>query len=320
MQIPKGAFANHVLGWPGGNVAEPDPFATGVAADNRKFAHWRWHEPLRGEFHWTDNFYLPAFNYYVNPEFCVAAWRERSRATLLVLRADYRPAWAAMEDDAAWSAWVAAAIARWKPAYVEFINEPSSHGIDVAWLVRMYSLGKAAAKAVDPSIVIIGPSCESISTPGNGVEYTVSFLRAGGGAHIDALGIHLYPHGLPNHEPRSIVDQMAWLRKSIAGLWAGPIINTESGCAPEIFPTQDLTTQLRWFWQQNMLPILCGCAKSFWYAWGEDNYGPYLSPALHEIRALWASVVSFDGRRVTWQILPSGQLEVVRDDGYALTH
>ena len=32
-----GAFGNHVLGWPGGNPAEPDPFATGVAGDNRRF-------------------------------------------------------------------------------------------------------------------------------------------------------------------------------------------------------------------------------------------------------------------------------------------
>ena len=315
-----GAFSSHVLGWPGGNPAEPDPFATGIAADNRKFVRWEWHEPVQDEFHWDDDFYSAPYNYYANAEFCVEEWRAQSRRTLLVLQANSRPGWCALDNDTRWSAWVTAAITRWRPAYVEFINEPSSSAVDVEWLVDMYALGHAAAKAVDPSIVIVGPSCESISTPGNGVEYTVSFLQAGGGAYIDALGIHLYPHGLANHEPRSLVEQMAWLRQNIAGLWTGPIINTESGCSPETFPTQDRTTQLRWFWQQNMLPILTGCAKSFWYGWGEDDYGPYLSSHLDEIRALWATIVSFEGHRASWSILPSGQLQVVRDDGFAMTH
>jgi hypothetical protein len=315
-----GAFSNHVLGWPGGNPAEPDPFATAVAADNRKFAHWPWHEPTQGDFHWTDDFYSAPYNYYANPEFCVATWRSHSRKTLLVLRSDFRPAWSGIDNDAAWSAWVTAAVSRWRPYAVEFINEPSSSGADVNWLVRMYSLGKAAAKAVDPSILIVGPSCESISTPGNGVEYTVSFLQAGGKAHIDVLGVHLYPHGLANHEPRSLVEQMAWLKQNIAGLWTGPIWNTESGCSPEDFPSQTRETQLRWFWQQNMLPVLLGCSKSFWYAWGEDTYGPYLSSYLAEIRALWTKIVSFEGHRASWRVLLTGQLEVVRDDGLAVTY
>jgi len=315
-----GAFANHVLGWPGGNPAEPDPWATAIAADNRRFVVWAYHEPTQGDFHWTDDFYDAGHGYYANPEFAVTTWRSHGRKTLLVLRADQRPGWAGIDDDTAWGNWVTAAVTRWRPFAVEFINEPSSHAIDVNWLVRMYSVGKAAAKAVDPSIVIVGPSCESISTPGNGVEYTVSFLQAGGKAHIDALGIHLYPHGLPGYEPRSLVDQMAWLRQNIGGLWTGPIWNTESGCSPQDFPSQDRTTQLRWFWQQNMLPVLLGCARSWWYAWGDDAYGPYLSSYLAEIRALWAKLVSFEGHRVTWRVLPTGQLEVVRDDGLAVTY
>ena len=315
-----GAFSSHVLGYPGGNPAEPDPFATGIAADNRKFAHWDYHEPTQGDLHWTDDFYSAPYNYYANTEFMVNEWRAQSRRFLLVLNCSRRPAWAASDNDAAWTAWVTAAIGRWRPAFVEFTNEPSSNAVDVSWLVSRYALAYAAAKAVDPSITVIGPSCESISTPGNGVEYTVSFLQAGGGDYIDALGIHLYPHGLANHEPRSLVDQMAWLHQNIDGLWSGPIINTESGCAPEIFPSQDRTTQLRWFWQQNMLPVLLGCAKSFWYGWGEDDYGPYLSSYLSEIRALWQTIVSFEGHHAAWQVLPTGQLQVVRDDGFAVTY
>lgn len=313
--IPSGAFSSHVLGWPGGSVAEPDPFLTGVAADNRKFPKWQYHEPNQGEFHWDDDFYSATYGYYANAEFAVNKWHTEGRKIMLTFDATWRPAWASLENDAAWSAWVTAAITRWRPEYVEFTNEPSSHAIDVNWLVRMYSLGKAAAKAVDPNVIVVGPSCESISNPGNGVEYTASFLDAGGGAHIDVLGVHLYPYGLPNHEPASLIAQMAWLRAGISGKWTGSIFNTESGCSPEIFPSQSKETQLRWFWQQNMLPVLLGCQKSWWYGWGEDNFGPYLSPYLADIRAMLAVIVSFEGTTAVWKMLPDGRLRVVRHDG-----
>lgn len=321
VSIPSDAFASHVLSWPGGNVIEPDPFATGVAADNRRFPKWSKHEPTQGDFHWTDDFYNPGGGYYVNPEFAVVRWRDEGKKTLLVLKADEdRPAWADANNDAAWAAWVTAAITRWRPAYVEFVNEPSTRSVDITWLVRMYSIAYPIAHAIDPAIVVIGPSCESISTPGNGVEYTVSFLQAGGDAYIDALGIHLYPHGLANHEPRSIVDQMAWLHSQVDSLWTGPIYATEQGCTPENFPSQTKETQLRWFWQTNMLPVLLGCRKSWWYGWGEDNYGPYLSAYLADIRALWATIASFAGHTVSWKVRADGRLDVVREDGLWITY
>lgn len=312
--LPAGAFANHVISWPDGAVGQPDPFAIGVASDLRKFVRWNCHEPVQGSYVWAGNMYDGAHNYYANADSAVTVWHAAGKKVLLCLSADSRPAWCDLNNDAAWSAWVSAAVTRWQPEAVEFINEPSG-GVDITWLVRMYSLGKAAAKAAKPDIIIVGPSCESISNPGNGVEYTASFLNAGGAAHIDALGVHLYPHGLPNHEPASIVDQMAWLHSQIDSIWSGPIWNTEAGCAPEIFYTQPRETQLRWFWQTNMLPTLLGCAKSFWYAFGEDNYGPYNSPYLADIRALWQTIVSFHGTVARWKMLPDGRLRVIRDDG-----
>lgn len=318
--IPVGSLSNHVLGWPGGNPVVPDAFANGTAADNRRFPHWDLHEPTEGDFHWNDNFYSGAYGYYVNPDAAVTLWHSEGKKMCLVLDARYRPAWCALDDDDAFVAWVTAAMTRWNPEYVEFVNEPSGTGIDMTWLVGQFALGYAAAKAVNPGVIIIGPSCESISTPGNGVEFTVAFLNAGGDAYIDALGIHLYPHGLANHEPRSIVDQMEWLHTNIDGLWSGPIYNTEAGCAPEIFYTQTLATQRRWFWQTNMLPVLLGCAKSFWYAWGEDNYGPYQSAYLTEILALWTVIKSFEGHLAAWELRPDGTLRVVRDDGYTVTY
>lgn len=320
VSIPVGSLSNHVLGYPGGNVSEPDPFANGVAVDNRRFPHWEYHEPTQGDFHWADNFYDGAHGYYVNPDFAVTAWHGAGKKMCLCLQAESRPAWASLSNDTAWGNWVTAAVTRWNPEYIEFINEPSSLALDPAWVVGIYAIGYAAAKAVNPSIIVIGPSCESISTPGNGVEWTVDFLNAGGDAYIDALGIHLYPHGLANHEPRSIVDQMAWLHTNIDGLWSGPIYNTEAGCAPEIFDTQTLATQRRWFWKTNMLPILTGCTKSFWYAWGEDNYGPYQSAYLTEILALWTVIKSFEGHTAAWDVLPDGTLRVVRDDGLTVTY
>ncbi len=313
--LPVGVFANHVLKWPDGSPLQPDPFATNVAADLRKFPKWPQHEPTQGNYVWAGNMYDGAHGYYANADSAVTTWHAAGKRVLICFEPDDRPAWSNLDDDAAWSAWITAAVTRWQPEYVEFSNEPSSVPLDVAWLVRMYSLGKAAAKAVKPNIVVVGPSCESISNPGNGVQYTADFLNGGGAAHIDVLGIHLYPHGLPNHEPASLIDQMAWLHSQIDSIWSGPIWNTEAGCSPEIFYTQTRETQLRWFWQSNMLPALLGCAKSFWFAFGEDNYGPYESPYLADIRALWQTIVSFDGTVARWKMLPDGRLRVIRDDG-----
>lgn len=315
VNIPVGVFSNHVLGWPDGNPAEPDPFATGVAADLRKFPRWTYHEPTQGNFVWSGNMWDGAHNYYSNADSLVTTWHGHGKKVLLVLDARSVPEWTTINDDTAFANWVTAAVTRWQPEAVEFTNEPSSTSVDIAWLVNKYAVGKAAAKAAKSDIIIAGPSCESISNPGNGVEYTASFLNAGGAAHIDALGVHLYPRGLPNHEPASIVDQMAWLHSQIDSIWSGPIWNTEAGCAPEIFYTQPRETQLRWFWQTNMLPALLGCAKSFWFAFGEDNYGPYESPYLADIRALWQTIVSFDGTVARWKMLPDGRLRVIRDDG-----
>lgn len=315
VSIPARVFSNHVLNWPNGSVTQPDAFANGAAADLRKFPRWPIHEPSAASFVWTGNFYDGAHNYYANTEDAVVLWHANSKQVLLVLDPLYVPAWTNVNDDAAFSAWVTAAVTRWQPEAVEFSNEPSSISTDIPWLVNKYAVGKAAAKAAKSDILIVGPSCESISNPGNGVQYTADFLNGGGAAHIDALGIHLYPHGLPNHEPASLIDQMAWLHSQIDSIWSGPIWNTEAGCAPEIFYTQTRETQLRWFWQTNMLPALLGCAKSFWFAFGEDNYGPYESPYLDDILALWQTIVSFDGTVARWKMLPDGRLRVIRHDG-----
>ena len=315
VNIPVGVFSNHVLGWPDGNPAEPDPFANGVAADLRKFPRWTYHEPTQGNFVWSGNMWDGAHNYYANADSAVTVWHAAGKKVLLCLSADSRPAWCDLNNDAAWSAWVSAAVTRWQPEAVEFINEPSG-GVDITWLVRMYSLGKAAAKAAKPDIVIVGPSCESITSGGNGITYTANFLNAGGGAHLDVLGVHMYPHGSwPNHGPQNLIQQAADLHAGIDALWPGPIWNTESGCAPEIFYTQTKAVQLQWFWQHNMLPGLLGFAKSFYFAYGEDNYGPYESPYLADLLALVPIVKSFEGTAARWKLLDDGRLRVVRHDG-----
>ena len=316
VSIPARVFSNHVLNWPNGSVTQPDAFANGAAADLRKFPRWPIHEPSAASFVWTGNFYDGAHNYYANTEDAVVLWHANSKQVLLVLDPLYVPAWTNVNDDAAFSAWVTAAVTRWQPEAVEFSNEPSSISTDIPWLVNKYAVGKAAAKAAKADIKIVGPSCESITSGGNGITYTANFLNAGGGAHLDVLGVHMYPHGSwPNHGPQNLIQQAADLHAGIDALWPGPIWNTESGCAPEIFYTQTKAVQLQWFWQHNMLPGLLGFAKSFYFAYGEDNYGPYESPYLADLFALVPIVKSFEGTAARCKLLDDGRLRVVRHDG-----
>lgn len=321
VNIPVGVFSNHVLGWPDGNPAEPDPFANGVAADLRKFPRWMYHEPTQGNFVWSGNMWDGAHNYYANADSAVTTWHGHGKQVLLVLDPLYTPGWTNVNDDAAFAAWVTAAVTRWQPEAVEFSNEPSSASTDITWLVNKYAVGRAAAKAAKPDILIVGPSCESITSGGNGITYTADFLNAGGDAHIDVLGVHMYPHGSwPNHGPQNLIQQAADLHAGIDALWSGPIWNTESGTSPEILATQTRTVALQWFWQHNMLPGLLGFAKSFYFAYGEDNYGPYESAYAADMLALVPIIKSFEGTNARWKLLDDGRLRVVRHDGAEFTY
>lgn len=326
--VPAGAFANHVLGWPDGPVGEPNPFSINVAADLRKFPRWPQHEPTQGNFVWLSNnvadanhpypgwMYDAAHGYYSNADLAVTQWHGAGKKILLVLDPLYAPAWTNINDDAAFAAWVTAAVTRWQPEAVEFSNEPSSIATDIPWLVNKYAVGRAAAKAVKPDILIVGPSCESITNGGNGITYTANFLSAGGAALIDVLGVHLYPHGpIPNHAPMNLIQQIDDLHAGIDSLWGGPIWNTENGCSPELFNVQTKTVQLQWFWQHNLLPIVKGLQKTFFFAFGEDNYGPYPSPYLTDIIAMWQIIKSLEGGKVWWKRLVDDRLLVVRRDG-----
>ena len=314
--LPTGVFSNHVLKWPNGSGSQPDAFANGVAADLRKFPKWPMHNPSSGSFVWTGNFYDAPNGYYANTEDAVVLWHANGKKVLLVLDPLDAPAWTNVNDDAAFAAWVTAAVTRWQPEAVEFSNEPSSISTDIPWLVNKYAVGKAAAKAAKSDILIVGPSCESIVSGGNGIEYTQDFLNAGGSAHIDVLGVHMYPHGSwPNHGPQNLIQQTADMHAGLDALWSGPIWNTESGTSPEIFYTQTRAVQLLWFWQHNMLPGFLGFAKSYFCAYGEDNYGPYDSLYLADILAMVPIIKIFEGTTAHWKLLDDGRLRVVRHDG-----
>lgn len=317
VSIPARSLANHVLKWPNGSGSQPDAFANGVAADLRKFPRWDVHNPSSGTFVWTGSFYNGTYGYYANTEDAVVLWHNNNRHVCLVLDARV-PAgfWTDNSDDTAFAAWVTAAVTRWQPEAVEFINEPSGAPVDIPWLVNRYSVGKTAAKAAKSDIIIAGPSCESIVNGGNGIEYTQDFLTAGGGAHIDVLSVHMYPHGSwPNHGPQNLIQQAADLHAGIDSLWSGPIWNTESGTSPEVFTAQTKAVQLQWFWQHHMLPVLLGFQKSFWFAYGEDNYGPYESAYAADMLALVPIIKSFEGTNARWKLLDDGRLRVVRQDG-----
>ena len=314
MLIQRGAINAHVLGWPG--CSDPSPFGLGIASDNRRTPRWALHNPSRGVFEWAGDWGKPADSYYRNVDFAVAEWRQHGLDVVLVLDARFRPAWAGMDDDAAWSAWVSAAVTRWKPKAISFSNEPSGHSVPIDWLVRMYTVGRAAAKSAHATVQIVGPDCESISTPGNGVEYTVAFLKAGGAAQIDVLGVHLYPHGMPTHDPLSILDQMAWLKKNIASLWGGPIWNTESGCQGETFPAMPRERQLREIRSHLLFPLLGGCERTFWYAFGEDVLGPYKSAFLLDVCREFKRIKALEGESFAeWARWPSGRVAVRMGSG-----
>ena len=63
-----------------------------------------------------------------------------------------------------------------------------------------------------------------------------------------------------------------------------------------------------------------GCEKSFWYGWGEDNYGPYQSPYVNDVLSLWEIIKTFEGTLARWELQQDGRLKVQRADGAIFTY
>jgi len=261
------------------------------------FPHWEAHEPSRGVFDWDSYMYDAAHGYYANAVTASDLCQSRGEDVIVCLGdALWNTAsWTDTSNDTDLYNYVFGIAQRTQSDLWEPANEPSNLPVDMTLLVHRFDIACQAIKAARPSARIIGPSCESIVSGGTGVAYTTSFLQSGGAALIDILGVHLYPHGTQVagvNEPVSILAQMAYLKAQIAGLWAGPIWNTECGMnvMPNNFDTYPEADQVRRAFQLWVLPIAAGCERSYLYAHNQLQMGFQTSPYLGtSLLATWRS-------------------------------
>lgn len=285
------------IGYPSTNPAFLNPFALNVVTDSRRFPRWASHNPSAGVFDFTSDFYNAPNNYYNNANDAFTVWRANKKEIGITLKPNAPPAWTDQNDDAAWKAWATAVMKQWMPKWISFCNEPNG-ALDPAYVALRYQQGYAIAKSIKPDVIVVGPECESIVSGGNGVQFILDFLAAGGGQWIDVLGIHLYPYGTTIagiKEPVSIITQMTFLLTSIAGKWKGPIWNTESGMLglASPFNTYTLQQQTRWLYGHLLLPRVMGCARSMFYGnnevdfgWLDSPYEPQLAQVVRNCQAL----------------------------------
>jgi hypothetical protein len=317
--FPTDAFNVHVLSWPNGAITVPDPFASGVSADNRRFLKWMWHEETEGVYTWYGWMYDPSHSYYANPMDAFASWDSNGKK-IAVLVVDYRtiPTWATIGNMTQYGNFISALCTEISPYAIEFVNEPSGV-LTAAEVYDVYAATYSVVKAASPSTLVVGPACESILRGGgNGTQFVKDFLDAGGGSYIDAISVHMYCYGETAHDPHSLVDQCAYFKSEIASRWSGPIWNTESGGAyvpAEYWSALTDAQREHALFQHLVVPILRGYTKSFWYAFGEDNLGPYTAgdPPLYgrypaNIVSLMQSIKALEGQQYNWV-----------DNGYTVT-
>lgn len=97
-----------------------------------------------------------------------------------------------------------------------FVAKRGAESYTAADYVRDFKAFRAAMKAVDPSILIVGPEISQYTGPtgypvdASGVNWMEGFLQ-GAGDQVDIVSIHRYPFGQPPATPESLLaDPPNW--------------------------------------------------------------------------------------------------------------
>jgi hypothetical protein len=148
----------------------------------------------------------------------------------------------------------------------EIWNEPNEDNFwtgKVEQLVDMTREAFQIIKSVDPSALVVSPSC----TVESGPQYLDGFLNKGGGKFVDVIGYHFYVRSKP---PEAMVDIAMHLKEILrANHVDKPIWNTESGWAdPKPFPSDELAAA--YVARALILAWAAGVSRFYWYAW--DNH------------------------------------------------
>lgn len=337
--IPAGYLNSHCLNYPynGTIVITPNPTDV-VLGTVRKGAHWEVIETAQG----VRNF--NAAPYFLDTY--VSTHDARGSKVALVVEPGRHAAWAAVggiappqkkppASDVYWTDFVTALVTQYagKILSIEFSNEPSDTSVWTGThteMARMYRLGRAAALAVDATIKIVGPSCQSLVSFGTGIAWMQNFFAASDGAagtgkdHIDAVGVHYYPS--PVDSLSALVDMSVNVKAALlaSGVSAKPVWNTESGrldsVANPVFSNLPLEERLRNFKAHCMLPATFGCAKTFYYAYDTDHMGWYNDTERATFVSLWNQMRAFEGQTIEtiqkrsdggWNLVINGSAFVV---------
>jgi hypothetical protein len=168
-----------------------------------------------------------------------------------------------------WRSFVRAVATRYKgqiEAY-EIWNEPNLKMFwtgSVEQLVTMTREAFEVIEGVDPTALVVSPSCTTESGP----QYLDAFLKKGGGQFSDVIGYHFYVHTKP---PEVMVDLATRVKETLrANHIDKPVWNTEAGAEePKLIPSDE--SAAAWVSRALILVWASGVSRFYWYAW--DNHG-----------------------------------------------
>ena len=178
-----------------------------------------------------------------------------------------------------WDSFVTTLVTRYKGKikYYETWNEPNDPGFWKGTTPQMVELTKRAANiihSIDPSAEVVSPGATWSST--TAWAWLDSFLSAGGGPFVDAIGFHGYTGDNKAEGILSIVDNIQ-KTENAHGL-SLPLIITEGGWGLNTVIT-DEDAQAAFLVQRYMLITSRPAVQSlFWYQWDNPTWG-----------TLWAS-------------------------------
>lgn len=233
---------------------------------------------------------------YANPDAFIDTYSAAGKKVMLML--GFTPDWASAttpntghydngttaratnqppSNTAYWDAYVSAMVTRYlgKIQYLEIWNEvnyPSYWSGSAAQLAVLTRRASQVAKAIDPTIKIVGPIIQEPETGGTGAAYLASFLTASDGATgtgkdwIDICGVHMYPpvYNFQVHKNQydNVLAELTAVGKGSLDIW-----NTETGVLQGTSIVDDV--QAKWIKRSLALCAILGVRKYWLYAY--DN-------------------------------------------------
>lgn len=206
----------------------------------------------------------------------------------------FTPRWAASVKDAepfysrgassppadikSWEDFIGAAVkhAAGRVKYWEIWNEPEDpkyYSGDIASMVRMQQRAFEIIKAIDPSLMVLTPSCNGST---EGLRWLSAFLAAGGGRYADIMSFHGYWND-PHAEPIVGIVRRFKDLFTANGLGEKPLWDTEAGW-PSTMMDEDL--QAGFIARSYLMRWEFGVDRFYWYAYegGGGNFGKLWDP------------------------------------------